>query len=112
MLHGDIHHENILKSSIRGWLAIDPQCLSGELTNATANTFFNPNGFLDMAESKFTIEQRSEIFSECLNIDKKRILEFAFAYECLSAAWCIEDGQEAESTLRIAYRIRDILLEL
>lgn len=27
LLHGDIHHDNILHSSSRGWLGIDPQPL-------------------------------------------------------------------------------------
>lgn len=30
VLHGDIHHGNILDFGARGWLAIDPKGLSGE----------------------------------------------------------------------------------
>jgi len=109
ILHGDIYHENILESSVRGWLAIDPQCLFGERTYDLANTFYNPNGFADLVESSETIQQRCQIFSKQLKIDTKRILEYAFAYGCLSAAWCIEDGQSPESTLRIAKRIQELL---
>jgi streptomycin 6-kinase len=46
VLHGDIHHENVLESSTRGWLAIDPQCLVGERTYDVTNTFYNPDGCL------------------------------------------------------------------
>lgn len=109
VLHGDIHHENILNSSTRGWLAIDPQCLAGERTYDLSNTFFNLNGFLSMAEAHETIDRRSSIFSRRLKIDKKRILKYAFAYGCLSACWCLEDGQEEESTLRIARSVRQFL---
>ena len=112
VLHGDIHHENILQSSLRGWLVIDPQCLFGERTYDLANTFYNPTGFLEFAVSSETINQRSMIFSKRFKVDQRRILEFAFAYGCLSAAWCIEDGQEEVSTLRIARSIRQILGEL
>jgi streptomycin 6-kinase len=30
VLHGDIHHDNILHFGERGWLAIDPKGLIGE----------------------------------------------------------------------------------
>ncbi len=109
VLHGDIHHENILESSSRGWLVIDPQCLAGERTYDLANSFYNPEGYLDLAESPDRINRRCDIFSKHLNIERRRILEYAFAYGCLSAAWCIEDGQSPDSTLRIANSIHRVL---
>lgn len=109
VLHGDIHHENILKSSRRGWLAIDPQCLFGERTYEVANTFYNPNGFLEFASSPETILRRCEIFASKLNLDEKRILQFAFTYGCLSAAWCIEDGQSPDGSLRIAKSVFELV---
>ena len=112
VLHGDIHHENILESSERGWLAIDPQCLAGERTYDIANAFYNPNGFLSVVGSTETIERRCAIYAKRLYLDRRRVLEFAFAYGCLSAAWCIEDGQSAESTLQIARNIQCVLADL
>ncbi|MGE0631956.1 MAG: aminoglycoside phosphotransferase family protein [Pseudobdellovibrionaceae bacterium] len=109
VLHGDIHHENILKSTKRGWLCIDPQCLFGERTYEVANTFYNPNGLSEFAESIETIQRRADIFSRNLKMDRQRILEYAFAYGCLSATWCIEDGQDSKPTLRIARKIYSLL---
>lgn len=102
VLHGDLHHENILLSPSRGWLAIDPQCLYGERTYDLANTFYNPNGF-DCSVS--SIERRCQIFSSRLELDPRRILEYAFAYGCLSAAWCLEDGRSPDATFRVAFDI-------
>lgn len=70
----------------RGWLVIDPQCLTGERTYDVANAFYNPEGFLSQAEATETIERRCTIYSKRLKLDRQRILEFAFAYGCLSAA--------------------------
>jgi len=109
VLHGDIHHENILESSSRGWLAIDPKNLKGERTYDVANVFYNPNGFLKQAATENVIKRRCEQFSRELGLDKKRILEFAFAYGCLSAAWCIEDNQNPEETLAIARAIQRMI---
>lgn len=109
VLHGDIHHENIIESKERGWLAIDPQCLAGERTYDLANAFYNPNGFLSLAESTETIKRRCAVYSTKLALDYRRILEFAFTYGCLSAAWRTEDGESTESTLQIARSIRRLL---
>lgn len=109
VLHGDIHHENILSSSSRGWLAIDPQCLAGERSYDLANTFYNPMGFESLAETEAVIQHRSSVLSQRLKIDQRRILQYAFAYGCLSACWRLEDGQESDSTLRIAQSLRQSL---
>jgi streptomycin 6-kinase len=42
VLHGDIHHENILDFGKKGWLAIDPKGLLGERGFDYANIFCNP----------------------------------------------------------------------
>lgn len=111
VLHGDIHHENILKHPARGWLAIDPQCLFGERTYDLANAFYNPNGYCDLAASPNRINLLANKFSMTIQIEKKRILQYAFAYGCLSASWCIEDGQSPDSTLRIAFEIEKLMYE-
>jgi streptomycin 6-kinase len=109
LLHGDIHHENVLKSSRRGWLAIDPQSLFGERTYDVANVFYNPIGFSHIAASTESILQRRDTFANRLGLDAKRVLQYAFAYGCLSACWCVEDGQSPESTLKIARQMFSLL---
>lgn len=43
VLHGNIHHDNVLDFGDRGWLAIDPKRLWGERGFDYANIFCNPN---------------------------------------------------------------------
>lgn len=111
VLHGDIHHENILRHPIRGWLAIDPQCLFGERTYDLANAFYNPSGYSDLAACSDRIVRLAKKFSQTLHIEQKRILQYAFAYGCLSASWSIEDGQSPDTTLRIAQEIELLIPE-
>ncbi len=106
-LHGDLHHENIIETR-RGWLAIDPQCVYGERTYDLANFFYNPSGFSDFAAMPETILRRCRIFSKRLGLNENRILEYAFAYGCLSAAWSIQDGHSPDSALKIASSIRGL----
>jgi streptomycin 6-kinase len=43
VLHGDLHHDNVLDFGERGWLAIDPKRLLGERGFDFANIFINPD---------------------------------------------------------------------
>jgi streptomycin 6-kinase len=109
VLHGDIHHENILQHSVRGWVAIDPQCLFGERAYDLANAFYNPNGFADLAATPERIERLCRTFSRRLRIEPQRLLQYAFAYGCLSSAWCLEDSQSPDDTLKIVHKIEACL---
>jgi len=108
VLHGDIHHKNIIESKDRSWVAIDPQGLVGERTYDVANFFFNPDDMPSLVETPERIRATCKLFSEHLSLDPKRILDFAFAYGCLSSAWCIEDGQNPERRLRITRVLQNL----
>lgn len=108
VLHGDIHHENILRHPERGWLAIDPKGLLGEKTFDTANLFYNPGSPLQIYGCE-RIESVAEICSKELDIEMKRILSFAYVYGYLKAAWMIEDGIDPGPTLEIAQSIKTLL---
>lgn len=108
LLHGDIHHTNILKSK-RGWVAIDPQAFYGERTYDLANAFFNPDYLPEIVETKDRILLMATIFSEKLNIDKNRILKFAYAHGGLSSSWQLDDGKNPERRLRITSLIESLI---
>src|SRR5262249_17365982 len=52
VLHGDMHHGNILDFGPRGWLAIDPKGLVGERSFDYANIFCNPDNALATAPGR------------------------------------------------------------
>ena len=49
VLHGDIHHDNVLDFGARGWLAIDPKGLIGERGFDYANLFCNPENDIEVS---------------------------------------------------------------
>lgn len=91
-LHGDLHHENIMFSS-RGWLVIDPVGLVGEVGFGAANMFYDPADRDDLCLDPRRIAQMADAFSRALDVDPRRLLDQAYAYGCLSAAWNA-DGEE------------------
>jgi streptomycin 6-kinase len=108
-LHGDLHHDNILFGS-RGWLAIDPKGVLGDPGFDAANLFYNPLNRDDLCLSPERIAHMAGIFSRTMEQDPRRLLDYAFAYGCLSAAWHREDGNARDENreLAVATAVRQV----
>jgi streptomycin 6-kinase len=100
-LHGDLHHENILRGE-RGWLAIDPKGVLGDPAFDAANLFYNPLDRDDLCLEPERIARMAETFSKALGQDVRDILDHAIAYGCLSAAWHAEDGNDKDEKRELA----------
>ncbi len=100
VLHGDIHHQNILDFGERGWLAIDPKGLVGEQGFDYANIFCNPDETTATAPGR--LARRVALIATLANIDRRRLLQWIVAWSALSAAWLLEDGEAATLPLRVA----------
>ena len=100
VLHGDIHHDNILRFGERGWLAIDPKGLIGEYAFDYANLFCNPDHKTAADPRRFG--RRLEIVTKTARLDRIRILRWILAWGGLSAAWKINDHIPPDTPLRVA----------
>jgi streptomycin 6-kinase len=111
-LHGDLHHDNILFGA-RGWLAIDPKGVLGDPGFDAANLFYNPLERDDLCLAPERIARMADVFSKSMKQDSRRLLDHAFAYGCLSAAWHCEDGNSREENreLAVASAIRTVRLD-
>lgn len=107
VLHGDIHHGNILYFAERGWLAIDPKGLLGERGFDYANLFCNPDG--EIAVDPLRFAQRVAIVADAAKLDRRRLLQWILAWAGLSALWMIEDGVSPETRFSVAKLAADAL---
>jgi streptomycin 6-kinase len=108
LLHGDLQHYNVLRDESRGWLAIDPKGVIGELEYEIGAALRNPYERPDLLASPDTIERRLAIFYDALGIDVDRARAWAFAQAVLSAIWNVEDGHavdENNAALQLALAI-------
>ncbi|MFP4394436.1 MAG: aminoglycoside phosphotransferase family protein [Anaerolineales bacterium] len=85
VLHGDIHHRNIRKSS-RGWLSFDPKGVVGERAYDCANTLCNPV-MPELVHNETRLLTNAAILADALAIDLARVLAFTYAYAGLNASW-------------------------
>ena len=104
LLHGDLHHDNVLSSKRDVWLAIDPMGVVGERAFETAAVLRNPQSkLLKYSNPKDVLSKRIQILSEELEIDDKRIRQWGIAQTVLSAIWKLEDhGTDWEYCIKVA----------
>jgi len=108
LLHGDLQHYNVLFDSSRGWLAIDPKGVGGEVEYEIGAALRNPIERPDLFLSRATIESRLKQFTDILNLNFERALRWTFAQAVLSAIWEIEDGYSVDA-MNPSLRLADIL---
>ncbi len=96
LLHGDLHHDNILQSGEDTWKIIDSKGLIGEKEYEIIPFLLN---HLPKTNAAKTIDHRINIFIEELNVSKKRILLWGYTHSVLATCWFIEDRQDATSFL-------------
>ncbi len=92
LLHGDLQHYNVLFDNDRGWVAIDPKGVVGELEYEAGALLRNPVEQPELFANPATIERRLHILTSRLPLDHSRIVRWAFAQAILSAIWDVEDG--------------------
>jgi streptomycin 6-kinase len=109
VLHGDLHHDNILFSVKSGWVAVDPKGITGDPGYDVGAFMLNglPEGIAG-AETKRVFSRRLSIFSEELQIGRERLAGWAFCHAVLSALWSFEDSDECSGTIRLAEILRQL----
>jgi streptomycin 6-kinase len=91
LLHGDLHHANVLRAERQPWLVIDPKGVVGDPAFEAA--CFLRNAFERSADPRATLEGGAAVLSEALEVERDHILRWTLAHALLSAAWSVEDDQ-------------------
>lgn len=111
LLHGDIHHDNILWGGDRGWVTIDPKGLIGERGFDTATWMHNPMGIGLRPNLRELLEERIATFANELSLDPYRTAQWSFKFLVLSMCWTTEAKgyDELTSTMRCAIEMERIM---
>jgi streptomycin 6-kinase len=110
LLHGDLHHYNILSARRQPWLAIDPKGVCGEPAYEVGAWLHNPFDLLQRPQPDHLLARRVTIFSEMLGIETERLAGWGMAQAVLSAWWSYEDhGHSWEPALACAELLARLL---
>ena len=104
LLHGDLQHYNVLFDNDRGWVAIDPKGVVGELEYEVGALLRNPVELREFYTAPAIINRRLRTLTDLLHLDHTRALNWSFAQAVLSAIWQVEDGEQP--TLLLAQTLR------
>ena len=98
LLHGDLHHWNILTAERDGWLALDPKGVVGEAEMEICQWMVNlwPDN-ADHAVLRRQAERRLAIFHEMLGFDLQRMRMHALVRGLLSNWWTYEECKQANA---------------
>ena len=107
LLHGDLHHENVLSATRRPWLAIDPKGVVGDPAYEVGALFYNqipPN-----VDLRRMLAHRLDVVDERLPLDRQRLHGWAIVQAVLSACWSLG---EQDDGWRHAIACAEVLAQL
>ena len=94
LLHGDLHHDNVLFDARRGWVAIDPKGVIGEVEYEVAAALRNPIAQPAVFAEARVFARRLDVLADELRLDAERVKRWAFATAVLAAIWIVEDDDD------------------
>ena len=101
LLHGDLHHWNILSDADRGWMAIDPKGVIGASCLDVGRFINNAMGFGETAgEKRKILLEAVAVFSAVLGENEERVFAGAFCDKIMGSSWGLKqnpDEHEASS---------------
>jgi streptomycin 6-kinase len=97
VLHGDLHHDNVLRAEREPWLAIDPHGVVGDPGYEAGAVVYNPDPDRRDDELVALAPARIERLADGMGQPAERILAWAFVKAVLSEVWNAEDGGEVGS---------------
>lgn len=95
LLHGDLHHDNILSATRAPWLIIDPKGIVGDPGYDLGAFLYNPiHSLLELPDPAYVIARRVDQLAEGLGMERARVRGWGIAQAVLSACWSVESGHD------------------
>ena len=92
LLHGDLHHGNVLTAERDSWLAVDPKGLVGEPAYEVGAFLRNPMPhLLNHSDPQVILARRVDQLAEELGFERVRVIGWGLAQAVLAAWWRYED---------------------
>ena len=92
VLHGDLHHENVLLDDARGWLAIDPKGVIGPLEFECGRFVHNFMDGYDAGQLEQCIAERAEVVGDVLGLSPSWVLEAGLIDATMGTCWSLADN--------------------
>lgn len=103
LLHGDLHHGNVLEDGERGWVVIDPHGFVGDAAYDVAAMLYNPlEVFLSLGDPAVVARRRLRLMAELTGLDADILAAWGYVNSVLSMLWSLEVGEVTRDDPRMA----------
>ncbi|MEV7397232.1 aminoglycoside phosphotransferase family protein [Aeromicrobium sp. NPDC092404] len=97
LIHGDLHHQNVLGGGREAWLAIDPQPVSGDPHYEVDPVLFNRwDEIVASGDIRAAVRRRFHAVVDAAGLDEERARAWVVVREAHNAMWAIEDGDDPD----------------
>ncbi|MGO8877255.1 MAG: aminoglycoside phosphotransferase family protein [Acidimicrobiales bacterium] len=102
LVHGDLHHDNVLEDEAKGWLVIDPKGFFGDPGYDVAAMFYNPMPFpLGLGDMEALVRRRLDAMSDITRIDDDKLAAWGYVKAVLSLLWSLQVGEISRHDVRM-----------
>ncbi|WP_158079546.1 aminoglycoside phosphotransferase family protein [Actinomadura sp. CNU-125] len=102
VLHGDLHHDNVLRGGREPWLAIDPHGVVGDRGYEIGPVLYNPDPGVRDERLRDLVPARIERLADGLGMPVDRAVAWGFASCVLSEVWEAQGGEPGGRALDVA----------
>ncbi len=92
LLHGDLHHMNVLRGREGEWIAIDAKGVIGDPAWELAPFLFNCLSRYPRDDWPSIIRRRADQFAEALSLERERVYAWSAVRAIQSAWWSLRDN--------------------
>lgn len=89
LLHGDLHHDNLLRRADGSYAVIDPKGVGGPEILDLSRFLLNES---DYSADRTHMEQAISLISQSCGFPKEDLRQALFLEAVLASVWCAEDG--------------------
>ena len=92
VLHGDLHHDNVLRAVREPWLAIDPHGVVGDPGYDCGAMLYNPQPWRREDDLLALVPARIEQLADGFGLPVDRVVAWGFVMGVLSEVWTAQGG--------------------
>ena len=99
VVHGDLHHHNVMADAAGEWLAIDPKPMAGdahyELAPMLWNRMEDLTGPLAIGSVRDGLRRRFHTLVDVADLDEARARDWVVVRMVVNASWSVQDARRA-----------------
>ncbi|MCW2792555.1 MAG: aminoglycoside resistance protein [Nocardioides sp.] len=100
IVHGDLHHHNVLAADREPWLVIDPKAMSGDQHYEPAPMLWNCwDRVVASGDVRGAVRRRFHTLVDGAGLDEDRARDWVVVRVVLNAHWAVEDAERANRAL-------------